>query len=443
MSDSDLNERMRFLSLDEGAKANLKKFRGTLAPEIDSVLDTFYGHVTQWPNLAQMFKSPQMLEHARSTQRRHWMDSIFNADFGDTYYRTVDTIGRTHERIGLEPRWYLGGYCATLNKIIDVLMAAHGKNPREAAEILKSINKALFLDMDLAVSVYIDTAREKSAEALNTHASNFESTVKGLVEIVASAATELQSTAEGMEQNAGRTSEQATAVAAAAEEASTNVQTVAAAAEELTSSIQEISRQVAQSTEISGSAVDESRRTNEMVQGLAASSQKIGEVVSLINDIASQTNLLALNATIEAARAGEAGKGFAVVASEVKNLANQTARATDEIGTQINEIQSATKDAVNAIGSIGNTIGNISEASSAIAAAVEEQGAATQEIARNVEQASAGTTEVTTHITDVTSAASETGQAAGEVLSAAGELARQAEQLSMEVDNFLNKIRSS
>ncbi|MGB0670915.1 MAG: protoglobin domain-containing protein, partial [Rhodospirillales bacterium] len=312
----DIEGRTRFLELDAEAAKNLRAIKGTIQANMGSILDTFYGHVTQWPELAAKFPNAQALEHARRQQEKHWLGSVFEADFGSAYAKQVDTIGRTHERIGLDVRWYLGGYCKTVNKVAEIVMKHHAKNPAEALAALQAINKAVFLDMDLAISVFIQTAKDTAAEQLNKHATAFESTVKGLVEIVASAATELQGTAQGMEQNANRTSEQATAVASAAEEASSNVQTVAAAAEELSSSISEISRQVAQSTQISGSAVEESRRTNEMVQGLAESSQKIGEVVSLINDIASQTNLLALNATIEAARAGEAGKGFAVVASE-------------------------------------------------------------------------------------------------------------------------------
>ncbi len=275
----------------------------------------------------------------------------------------------------------------------------------------------------------------------STVADDFETNMKKVVDTVASAATELQSTAQGMEATASSTSQQATTVAAAAEEASANVQTVASAAEELSSSISEISRQVAQSTQIASTAVVEVDGANQKVQGLAEAAQKIGEVVALITDIADQTNLLALNATIEAARAGEAGKGFAVVASEVKNLANQTAKATEEISAQIGGIQGATQDAVTAIGSIGGIINQMNEIASTIAAAVEEQGAATQEIARNVEQAATGTTDVTTNIVQVTEAASETGSSAHDVLGAAGELSKQAEVLGSEMGNFVVEMR--
>jgi methyl-accepting chemotaxis protein len=284
-------------------------------------------------------------------------------------------------------------------------------------------------------------AREKR-EMMLKMADDFEGSIGGVVNTVSSAATEMQSAATSLSATAEQTSKQSTTVAAASEEASANVQTVASAAEELSSSISEISRQVSQSTQISATAVAEVEGANAQVQGLADAANKIGEVVALITDIADQTNLLALNATIEAARAGEAGKGFAVVASEVKNLANATAKATEEISAQIGGIQNATEGAVHAINSIGGIINQMNEIASTIAAAVEEQGAATQEIARNVEQAAAGTGEVSSNIAGVTQAASETGSSAAQMLSAAGELSQQSELLRGEVSKFLSTIRN-
>lgn len=286
-------------------------------------------------------------------------------------------------------------------------------------------------------------AAEEQRQALLKMADDLEGTVGGIVGVVSSAATEMQSTAQSMTATSEETSAQATAVAAASEEASTNVNTVASATEELSSSVGEITRQVAKSSEITTRAVSQANDTTGTVQGLVEAGQKIGEVVSMISDIAEQTNLLALNATIEAARAGEAGKGFAIVASEVKNLANQTAEATEEVASQIAAMQAVTNDTVTAIGSISTTITEIDGISTGIASAVEEQSAATQEIARNVQQAAQGTQEVSSNISGVTQAAGETGAAASQVLSSAGELASQGETLRDEVDKFLANLRAA
>lgn len=272
-------------------------------------------------------------------------------------------------------------------------------------------------------------------------ANNFESNVGGVTEIVSSAVTELEATAQSLSHMAEETLVQASTVAAAAEEASTNVATVASAAEELTSSIDEITRRVQESATIANKASEQAAETNATVNTLREAAEKIGEVVGLINDIAGQTNLLALNATIEAARAGEAGKGFAVVASEVKELASQTARATEEIGAQILSMQQATEKSVVSIESISHTIARLNELATGVAAAVEEQSSATREIARSVEQASAGTREVTVNITSVSQSASETGESARQLLSAAAELGNQSNTLKSEVREFLEDIR--
>jgi methyl-accepting chemotaxis protein len=278
---------------------------------------------------------------------------------------------------------------------------------------------------------------------LSKMADEFEQSVGGSLDALAGATTELRATANSMSNTAEAASHQATTVSAVAGQASANVQTVAAATEELSSSVSEIGRQVAESTRIAGQAVEEANRTNVTVQGLSTAAQRIGDVVKLISDIASQTNLLALNATIEAARAGEAGKGFAVVASEVKTLASQTAKATDEISTQVTAMQNATTDAVQAIGSIGGTIGTINEIATAIASAVEQQGSATKEIARNVQEAARGTSQLSSNISSVTEAAGETGTAAGHVLTSAQELGKQSTMLKTKIDGFLVNIRTA
>jgi methyl-accepting chemotaxis protein len=274
-------------------------------------------------------------------------------------------------------------------------------------------------------------------------ADTFEGAVGEIIETVSSAATELEASAGSLSSTAERGEQLTTVVAAASEEASTNVQSVASATEELSSSVNEIGRQVQESARMAGEAVEQARLTNAQVSELSKAAARIGDVVELINTIAGQTNLLALNATIEAARAGEAGRGFAVVASEVKALAEQTAKATGEIGQQITGIQGATQESVNAIKAISGTIERLSEISSTIAAAVEEQGAATQEISRNVQQAAHGTHQVSANIGDVQRGASETGSASADVLRAAQSLSGDSNRLKVEVHKFLESVKAA
>ncbi|MGJ4940643.1 methyl-accepting chemotaxis protein [Bradyrhizobium sp. HKCCYLS1011] len=281
------------------------------------------------------------------------------------------------------------------------------------------------------------------AKRLDDMTRRFESVVAEIVETVSTASNGLEGHADGLSNTANRAQKLATAVTSASEEASANVQSVASATEELSASVTEISRQVQDSARMANEAVAQARKTNDQVGELSKAAARIGDVVELINTIAGQTNLLALNATIEAARAGDAGRGFAVVASEVKALAEQTAKATGEIGQQISGIQAATQQSVGAIREIGTTIEKLSEISSTIAAAVEQQGAATQEISRNVQHAASGTQQVSSNVTDVQRGAVETGSAATEVLSAAKSLAGDSARLKLEVRKFIDGVRAA
>jgi methyl-accepting chemotaxis protein len=285
--------------------------------------------------------------------------------------------------------------------------------------------------------------KAERAARMEARIAEFEGTVRTALDNLAQSANSMQSTAQSMSNTADQSNALVNAVASAAEETSVNVQTVSSGTEQLSSSIEEISKQVVTSAAIAKKAVDEAGATDATVQSLADSASRISVVVDLIQTIASQTNLLALNATIEAARAGEAGRGFAVVASEVKSLASQTAKATEEIRTQIASMQSITTSAVGAIQGIGRIIGEIDNVTTTIAAAVEEQGAATREIARNIQHAAGGTSEVSSNIVGVSTASAEAGAAAGEVLGASDALRREADMLRGEIDAFLNNMRAA
>jgi len=442
MSDGiNTEERLRFLKIDADTRAALVEFRPVLEKNVQAVLGKFYDHVVKYPQLVEMFKGESNIARARQAQAVHWL-GIFEGKFDNTYVERVRRIGKTHEVIGLEPRWYLGGYALAMGELLALAVDQYRKKPDKLKVALQSMLKALFLDIDYAISIYIEEGKITNRKNLNTLAETFEGSVLGLVEEVTKAAGAMNETAQGMASVAEESTRQATAVAAASEETTQNVQTVASATEELSASIGEIGNRVNESSRIIREAVAQAEDTNRKVKSLAEAADKIGQVVKLISDIAGQTNLLALNATIEAARAGEAGKGFAVVASEVKQLATQTAKATDEIAGQVRSIQDATEASARAIAGITQTISQVNEIATGIASAVEEQGAATQEISRNIQQASAGTSEVSANIGGVSEAARKTGDSASQVLGSAAGLNRNGSQLKVEVDAFLKRIRA-
>jgi methyl-accepting chemotaxis protein len=331
------------------------------------------------------------------------------------------------------------------NKSVEIPYADRGDEVGDNARAAKTFKDNLLrIEKMEAEQKELETRAAVQRRAdMHRLADDFQAAVGNIVDTVSSASTELEASASTLTKTAETTQELSTAVAAASEEASTNVNAVASASEQLAGSVNEIGRQVKDSSKIANEAVQQAQKTDARIAELSQAASRIGDVVKLITSVAEQTNLLALNATIEAARAGDAGKGFAVVAHEVKALAAQTAKATDEISAQIAGMQSATEDSVAAIKEIGITIGRMSDIAAAIAATVEEQGAATQEISRNVQQAAQGTAEVASNITNVNRGASETGSASSQVLSSARSLSSESNHLKLEVDKFLSTVRAA
>ena len=442
-TDQNRQARLRYMGVSTRTGELLREFWKMAEPAVPGILDGFYRHIASEPQLSKLIGND--IPRLKSAQGTHWA-RLFNGRFDDDYLRGVRSIGMVHNKIGLEPRWYIGGYNFVLSQLAALAVRRYRWRPRHLCDLLTAVNCAVMLDMEIAISVYQEAMlaeREKRQEKVHAAIESFNARMTAVLNTVTGSAANLQEAANALAASASQSIQQSTAVAAASEEASTNVQAVAASTEELTSSIREIGRQVSESTRIAQTAADQAAQSSQTVQGLAKAAQRIGDVVELISSIAGQTNLLALNATIEAARAGEAGRGFAVVASEVKALAEQTAKATGEIGEQILSIQSATKQSVGAIQEIGGTIGSVNEIATMIAAAVEEQGVATAEIARNVQQAAGGTQEVSSNIAGVSQAAAETGQTAGSVLGASEQLSSQAAALRSEVEAFFANIRAA
>ncbi|RMD64804.1 MAG: globin-coupled sensor protein, partial [Alphaproteobacteria bacterium] len=305
-SSYDRETRLAFLKIDSATQELLPEAWQLIEPELPHILDDFYQHIMTIPHLRDMIGGEGNVPRLKNAQTNHWR-SLFSGRFDDNYFEHAYVIGRTHQRIGLEPRWYMAGYVLILSHLNEVFSRTCRRKPERLTALMDAATKAVFLDMDVAISIYYEAMEEAAREQLIQHANNFETTVKALAESVSESAHKMQQTSSVLNRSAEECATQTTAVAAASEEASGNVRTVAAAAEELATSLQEVSSQVTRSAEVAGTAVAEAAQADERIKGLIEAAQRIGAVVNLINDIAGQTNLLALNATIEAARAGEAG----------------------------------------------------------------------------------------------------------------------------------------
>jgi methyl-accepting chemotaxis protein len=438
----EIARRLKFLRFSEADRTALVDFRPTLEGKIDGILGRFYDHIRAQPHLYEKFGTDANMQRARAAQKQHWL-TVFSGQFDAVYAERVKRIGEAHERIGLEPSWYIGGYTMALNEITQVVQQKYRWHVDKASSVLAAVQKAVMLDLELSISVYQEAVTATHKRTLERLAGSFEGCVMDSVQVVARQATGIGGQANGLTEATAQSSDRLSAVAAASEQASANVQTVASAAEELAASISEITRQVTQSTLVARDAVAEADKTNSAVAALSGAADKIGKIIELINAVARQTNLLALNATIEAARAGEAGKGFAVVAAEVKALANQTSRATGEIEEEVKAMRNAAQESIEAIGRISNVIGRMNDVSSAIAAAVEEQGAATSEIARNVQEAATGTAEVSSHVIGLKEVVHSVSDTSRDVLAACQALNATFEKVEVDVKQFVTTIRAS
>ncbi|OYU47412.1 MAG: chemotaxis protein [Rhizobiales bacterium PAR1] len=438
--DNDYKVHLSFMRIDEATGQALREFWPHVLKALPVILEGFYAHLGQVPQLVSLLGAQGA--RLKGAQQDHWA-RLFNGRFDADYIAGVRRIGLVHNKIGLEPRWYIGGYAFALSQLTALAIRTYRWRPKRLDAVITALNKAVMLDMDFAISVYQEAmlADRANLEQKETMIGAFERKVTGVLDSVTAASSSLKATAASMAKTAEATSEQASTVAAASEQTTISVTSIATATDQMCSAIGEINRQVDSARTITERAVAEAATTISDVRSLAEMARNIDSVVKIISGIAAQTNLLALNATIEAARAGEAGKGFAVVASEVKALASQTAKATEDIGAQIAAMQGATEASAMRIDEIGTTIETMSQITTSIAVAIEEQEATAKTIAHNIEEAAKGAGDVAQSITGVSGSVANTNAAAADVRSASEQLAAQGDTLNFEITRFLAEIR--
>ncbi|RVU39289.1 globin-coupled sensor protein [Hwanghaeella grinnelliae] len=427
------------LRISNTDRADLINVLPTLKEALPAILDGLYRHMGEQPGSAKILDGhdPEVLKVA---QTEHWHE-LFKGRFDKAYTDRTKKIGTAHMKLGVSPSIYMGAYAFILTGLVDHLAIRHRRHSDRMAHDLNLILKALFLDMDLAISVYLEAGEQKRRQDIGEIASRIETEVSSGVDAIKSQAGRVSSEVDTLALEAAKVSNQSDRVADSASRSQQNAAVVAAASEELSNSISEIYRQIDHARQSVKDTVEQSQGAQKIVDELSNSTSEIAKILGLITDIASQTNLLALNATIEAARAGAAGKGFAVVANEVKNLAKQTQNATEEIGSKVDDIQSRTSSAVNAIAGVSGSIQEMELSYESIAAAVQQQSSATDEISQNIAQAADGTTEVTNVIADVAAAAASV-EAVADTLSAAMAATTQSlGEMDARIDTLLGSLK--
>lgn len=439
---ADIGARLDFMQVNQKTKADLRSFWPLVEKALPSILGDFYTFILDVPVLGEKLDGKN-IDGLKDAQIQHWK-RLFTGGFDADYIKGVRRIGLVHSRIGLQTRWYVGGYNLILSRLNRMAVRAYRWQPRKMEAVLSAVQTAVLLDMDIALSVYQEATmaeRELNQSHRDQAVDAFDEIVGTVLDRIKESVGRLQRTSEELNRMAVHTRGTTSTVEEAAYRTDQNVQSMASAGEQLSSAIKSISAQVEQTSRISDEAVVQTQQTNTYVRSLSEAAGKIGVVVELIQDIAEQTNLLALNATIEAARAGEAGKGFAVVASEVKSLAGQTARATQDIAQQVEQIQLATSEVATSIEKTTGVVSEINKIATSNAASIEQQTSATHAIADNAQTAADGTRLVSDNIRDVSQAVQQTETTADETRRVSEEIGQLAESLDGEVTQFFNRIK--
>ncbi|WP_207443848.1 globin-coupled sensor protein [Roseomonas haemaphysalidis] len=443
-SDSAHRRRLHAFGLTPDSIRLLQSNAGFARQALPALLEQLHQAFDPWPEIRHALEQPAV----HGPRLAHW-ERVICGELGDGFYASAQALAEALYRHGAP------AYAVTLcHRTVSAAVVARlapagswgwrrGQQQRRHAAMTAALSAAAWLDLEVLLETYAVAEQDARRALMHGFAQRFETGVNGVIDGVTASTQHLATSVHGMGETAALASERMGTAAGAAREASENINTVAAATEELTASIREITRQVTQSADIASRAVRSAAETDQVVQTLSDAAGRIGDVVRLIGDIAGQTNLLALNATIEAARAGDSGKGFAVVASEVKGLASQTSRATDDIRQQIEQMQSATQGAVQAIRSISTTVGEMGDIATAIAAAVEQQGSATAEISRSVQGAADGNRVVDQQMEGLRDTAATSHRMTGEVDQETRALNGQVQELSGSVRDFLRQVRAA
>lgn len=434
-----IESRLDFIGFSPEDKAALKNALPIIQDNLPKILEIFYEHITRYPELSEKFT--RHLDHVKKAQAKHW-SRLFSAEFDQTYEDNVKKIGEIHYRVDLKPKWYIGGYAIAVSMIASALVDHYHKKPELLKKALNGVLKASFLDMDYALSTYIESnkvgeMRQKVASMSAAMNDAFEYAAATL----GNSAGELAQIAKLVTNSVEHVQRASDDNFQAAESSSERIAQVVNTSRELSAAIKEISDQVSRSSSITSEAVHKTQLAQQKIDELVACATTIGDVIKMINKIASQTNLLALNATIEAARAGDAGKGFAVVASEVKNLANQTEKATEEITNQVTVIQETINQTVDLFNAVGNTVNEVNEISTIISGAVEEQNAATADIATNIEAVSSESDNSKARAERVSEEATKSREFASKIDSAATIIKQEVDKLKVNLNDVMSKSR--